>query len=139
MAYAAETRVPIANTKTEIQTLLAKHGADRFYCAEEPHRAQIGFFLGKTLIKITLPFPTGNLKPVQHDRLKRSRWRTLLMIIRAKLETVEAGISSVEEQFLSDIVTPHGSTVYEEFRPQLATMLSSGKAPTQLLIGPRRE
>ncbi len=33
------------------------------------------------------------------------------MIIRAKLETVEAGISTIEEQFLADIVAPHGSTV----------------------------
>jgi hypothetical protein len=35
MTYAADTRVPIQRTKHEIQALLAKHGADRFYCAEE--------------------------------------------------------------------------------------------------------
>ena len=30
MVYAAKTKVPIEKTKTEIETMLKRHGADRF-------------------------------------------------------------------------------------------------------------
>ena len=88
MTYATDTRVPIQRTKHEIQALLAKHGADRFYCAEEPERAQVGCFLGPTLVKITLPFVAGNRKPAQHDQLKRSRWRTGRASVRRSAATL---------------------------------------------------
>ena len=40
----------------------------------------------------------------------RQRWRALLLIIRAKLEAAEAGISTLETEFLANIVLPDGRT-----------------------------
>ena len=39
MAYAADTRVPISKTKTDIEELLAKHGAMGFAYATEGDRS----------------------------------------------------------------------------------------------------
>ena len=43
MAYAAQTRVPISQTKTHIEELLAKHGATGFAYAIEGYRSLVEF------------------------------------------------------------------------------------------------
>lgn len=41
------------------------------------------------------------------------------MIIKAKLEAVESGISTIEREFLYEIVLPDGSTVGDWVIPQV--------------------
>ena len=41
----------------------------------------------------------------------RQRWRALLLIIRAKLEAVESGITTLESEFLANVMLPGGGTV----------------------------
>ena len=50
------------------------------------------------------------------ERETRRRWRCLLLAIKAKLEVVETGISTFEEEFLSHIVVEDGKTVYEKIQ-----------------------
>ena len=40
----------------------------------------------------------------------RQRWRALALCIKAKLEAVECGITSFEEEFLAHVVMPNGQT-----------------------------
>ena len=62
----------------------------------------------------------------------RSKWRSLFLIIKAKLEAVESGISTVEREFFYDIVLPDGKTVGEWMAPQLEAAYESGKMPPLL-------
>jgi hypothetical protein len=58
----------------------------------------------------------------------RSRWRALALIIKAKLEAVDLGITSVEKEFAPDMVMGDGRTVYE----QMLAAIKSGTAPKTL-------
>jgi len=44
---------------------------------------------------------------------ERRRWLALLLVIKAKLEAVESGIITFEEEFLAHVVMPDGRTVLQ--------------------------
>ena len=54
------------------------------------------------------------------------------LAIKAKLEAVEAGISSFEEEFLAHVVLPDGSTFGAWAKPQLAAVYAGGSMPALL-------
>lgn len=62
----------------------------------------------------------------------RSRWRALYLIIKAKLEAVDSGISTIEREFLYDIVLPDGKTVGEYMAPQIEAAYTTGEMPPML-------
>lgn len=64
----------------------------------------------------------------------RSKWRSLYLIIKAKLEAVESGISTVEHEFFYDIVLPNGQTLGEYIAPQLELSYANGDMPPLLLL-----
>jgi len=126
-------------SQAQIRALLEKKGANRFMFMEEPDKATVMFFLDKLLIKIMLPYPDDRFSASARDRLVRSRWRVLLMMLRMRFEAAEAKISTIEEQFIGDIVTPDGATTYEWLRPQITRMVMDGRMPKTMLAieGPR--
>jgi hypothetical protein len=63
------------------------------------------------------------------DRELRRRWRALLMVIKAKLVSVEDGISTIEREFMADVVLPNGKTLGEWVAPQLDAAYQSGGMP----------
>ena len=127
--YADRTKVPVIQTRSEIETLLVKYGADQFVYANAPDRAVIGFTMQDRQVRFYLPL--GTLKPQQ----ARQRWRALLLVIKAKLESIESGIEEFEEAFLGQIILPDGKQVAEWAKPQLEAAYKSGKMPA-LLPGP---
>jgi hypothetical protein len=136
MAYAEKTKVAVAETRDEIQRLLSKRGAERFFFTDEPDKAVIGFFLGAMLIKITVPYPRQDAAILQQT--KRARWRRLLLIIKARFEAIDSGITTIEREFLADTVMPDGSTVAEWTAPALRSMIERGEMPTlKMLEGPK--
>jgi hypothetical protein len=54
------------------------------------------------------------------------RWRALCLVIKAKLEAVQSGISEFEDEFLANIVLPTGETVLSSIRPRIAEMYKTG-------------
>jgi len=59
--------------------------------------------------------------------------------VKAKLEAVETGIVSLEEEFLAHVVLPDGSTVGQWAEPQLAELYGRGDMPALLPgMGDRR-
>ncbi|WP_243647545.1 hypothetical protein [Cuneatibacter caecimuris] len=56
----------------------------------------------------------------------------LYLIVKAKLEAVETGISTIEREFFYDVVLPDGKTVGEWMAPQLETVYQSGDMPSML-------
>jgi hypothetical protein len=59
----------------------------------------------------------------------------VLLIIKAKLEAIDAGISTFDAEFLSSIMLPSGATVGEWAEPQLDRIYATGQMP-RLLPGP---
>ena len=58
MPYAAQTRVPISKTKTDIEELLAKHGAIGFGYVTEGDRAIVAFNMSGRRVHIMLVMPS---------------------------------------------------------------------------------
>ena len=54
MPYAARTRVPISRTKTDIEELLAQHGATGFAYASEGDRSLVAFSMSGRRVQIML-------------------------------------------------------------------------------------
>ena len=133
MAFAEKTRVPVDQTRTEIERTLRRYGADRFAYMTEAGRAVIMFEAGKRRIKFILPLPEGESEKVQQEL--RRRWRALLLCIKSKLESVASRIESFDEAFMAHVVMPDGKTVGEHALPMIARSYESQKM-VPLLPGP---
>ena len=153
MAYAEQTQVSVAKSKADIETLVQKAGAKQFVSGYRDDIAVIGFTLDNRQIRFLLPLPDiEDYRYTPEKRRKRSeeqayaaweqacrsRWRAMYLIIKAKLEAVEQGISTVEREFFYDIVLPDGRTVGEYLAPQIATAYETGKMPPLLPFAENR-
>jgi len=70
-----------------------------------------------------------------YEQNVRQRWRALLLSIKAKLEAVDAGISTIEQEFLPFVVMPDGRTFSDHVLPQIESIASTGKMPKLLTAG----
>ena len=62
------------------------------------------------------------------------------LAIKAKLEAVESGISTIEKEFLPFVVMPDGRTVSDHLLPNLKKYVVEGKMPSMLALpAPSRE
>lgn len=153
MAYAKDTSVSVERTEGEIKSIIRKYGATSFASFESGVTAMIAFEMQGRRIVFKLPLPDKEAKEFKFTPAKRiarskdqqlhaweqacrSRWRALLLSIRAKLESVEAGIETFEDAFLAHIQMPDGLTVSEHVRPKIATAYETGNMPP-LLPAPR--
>jgi hypothetical protein len=134
--YAAETDVPVERSKNEIEKTLRRYGADQFVSGWKDKVAIVGFIMNQRQIRFTLPLP--HRKDFNTDRQfeqsERQRWRALALAIKAKLEIVDAGIKTFEQEFLSDIVMPNGQCAGEWMVPQIKIAYETKKMP-QLFLG----
>lgn len=141
MSYAARTRVGQDRSEAEIKRIVLRFGAEQFMSAQSAHRAVLGFKVRDRLIRFELPLPTvedvrktetgrdrnaGALQDA-HDQETRRRWRALALVIKAKLEAVETGVTTFEQEFLAHIVMPGGKTVAELTLPSINAAYASGK------------
>lgn len=149
MAYAEKTAVSVSKSKAEIEEMIQRAGADQFVSGYRDDRAVIGFTLEKRQIRFILPLPDKldksfwytperrNKRTEQQayaawEQACRSRWRALYLIIKAKLEAIEAGISTVEREFFYDVVLPDGRTAGEFLAPQIEAAYETGEMPPLL-------
>lgn len=149
MAYAEKTSVSVARTKADIEELVQRHGADQFVSGYKDNVAVIGFSMAGRQIRFLLPLPdkqdreywytpgrglrrTEDAASSAWEQACRSRWRALYLIVKAKLEAVDAGISTVEREFLYDVVLPDGRTAGEWIAPQIEAAYQTGQMPAML-------
>lgn len=128
--YAVETRVPISQSRHEIEQTLTKFGATSFAFALQPAAATIMFEFNERRIRFDLP-----IKPGSTERDHRVRWRALLLSIKAKLVSVDTEIETFEEAFLAHVVLADGQKVYEHVRPGIEQQYLTGQMQP-LLAGP---
>jgi hypothetical protein len=149
MAYAENTTVPVEKSFSEMVTLLRKAGADRIAQMQGSDGFSIQFELSDRMIRFTLPVPlwtdmpkhngrnqtlTDDKRQTLADRVAMSRARALLLVVKAKLESVESEIETFEQAFLANVVMPDGKTVYERISEPLALEYRAGR-PSMLLLG----
>ena len=146
--YAKNTTVSSELSRIEIEKILIRYGADNFAYASGNGMALIGFVMYGRQVKFVLPMPrldefsktptgrdrTENSKYEAWEQACRQRWRALKLVIQAKLEAVECGISMFEDEFMANIVLPGGQTVSDFMKPQIEKAYALGQPP-QLLPG----
>jgi hypothetical protein len=145
--YAADTSVSADRTRNEIERTLERYGASGFayawqgqrvMIAFEAHNRRIRFFLELPDLTTFERTPSGRQKRTAaqmksaYDQVVRQRWRALLLLIKAKLEAVESGIVTFEEEFLAHTVLADGRTVAEWAGPQLHQLYGSNRMPPLL-------
>ena len=147
--YAAKTTVSSDRSRSEIESTLRRYGADQFLYGWEDGNAVVAFRVRGLHIRMNLPLPrmdefrlteTGGER-TQDSQLKaceqaeRQAWRALLLVIKAKLEAVGAGITTLEEEFLANMVLPDNSTIAQVLMPRLQEAVTTGKLPPMLPTG----
>lgn len=140
--------VAIARPGRDFVCTLRRYGATAFAYGWEENTAHVAFKLSGRQIRFRLPLPdpsaeeftltpTGRARSASaaeetYEQAVRQRWRALALVIKAKLEAVEAGISSVEDEFLAAITLPDGRSVSDWLGPQLAAVYARQAMPALL-------
>jgi hypothetical protein len=147
MAYAEGTTVTPERSQQEISATLRKYGAQSFAYGWDDNRAMIQFVAHERQIRFLLDLPHPDDKAFKTTSTGRSRtnpqsayegeirrrWRALNLAIKAKLESVETGIATFEEEFMAHIVMPDGKTVAEHLVPKIEAAYRTGGMPPSLL------
>lgn len=146
MPYAADTEVPVERSRQQIEAMLRQRGCEGYASAWSKEGDRIEFAWKGLRIRFVLP-PVDKEKHRYDAQARerkqqfwdkavqqadRVRWRGLFLVIKAKLEAVESGISVFEEEFLAFIVDPATDrTVGDHLIPQIQSggklLLGSGK------------
>lgn len=132
--YAAETEVSADKSKFQIAELLRSRKVEAYHTGWDQSRdiiefqwqgKQIRFVLEKPVIDGYRRNPRGGLRsPTEAQRAMeqadRQRWRALYLVIRAKIEAIEAQIAIFEEEFMAFIVVPgQNKTIGEIMVPRI--------------------
>lgn len=148
MSYGKDTEVPFERSIAEIVGLVERAGADEIGQLMAKDRFTLQFVLGERLVRFRVTFPTTaeieDLRGPRQDPAKvaaqwrRQRARALLLVIKAKLESVASGVETFEQAFLSNVVLADDRTVHERIAAPIAAEYE-GQRPSQLLlVGPSR-
>jgi len=152
MPFAENTTVPQERSRAEIERLISKYGADSFCSGWQGNEAMITFRLNNKFVVFRLKMPDrkdekfthyrhGSGKVVERkpeqaykewEQAGRQRWRALALVIKAKLEAVESGITTFETEFLAHIVLPGGQTVGQMILPKIEEAYATGNVPPLL-------
>jgi len=153
--YAASTEVSSSKSRDEIERILTRYGADQFMYGWQDSAAVVAFRANDRRVRFILPLPSREDPAFttykqgstffrraeseidrRYEQSIRQRWRALALVIKAKLEAVESGISEFEDEFLANIMLPTGATVGEWMRPQVAEAYRVGTMPPMLPMLP---
>jgi hypothetical protein len=147
--YAANTAVDSSASRAEIERTLVRYGATSFQYGTRSGIALVGFEMKDRQIRFTLELPLRDSREFTHhsrgvrtasaaanayEQAVRQKWRALALVVKAKLEAVESGISEFEQEFGMNIVLPDGRTVFEHAQPAIAQAYTTGHIPSLLQI-----
>lgn len=149
MKYAAHTSVPVNRSRDEIEKTLMRYGADQFVYGRDNAKVMIGFRYQRKSIKLDMCLPdpkdfeatpkgrkrVSSIGLQEWEKACRQQWRALALIIKAKLEGIESGISTFEKEFLAFICLPDGQTVGDITIPKINKAIEQQKMPKFLLAG----
>jgi hypothetical protein len=116
----------------------------------DQNRAIVGFILRERQIRFVVEMPdredrqfkwtnhssprrrTVNQQIEAYEQAVRQRWRALNLVIKAKLEAVEAGISTFDVEFMAQLVLPNNQTVADAVLPRILDGIETNTMPALL-------
>lgn len=127
--FAEGTTVSVESSRGEISGILTKHGCNRMAWATEPQGDVLQFELGGQAFRFRITRPTAD-EVRQRDSGEyvyphnvdweskatqewRRRWRANVLLIKAKLEFIDGGDTSLEREFMPYLVMKGGKTLGE--------------------------
>lgn len=132
--YAETTEVPVERSKRAIEEMLRQRGVEGYHTGWDQARdiiefmwksRQIRFILKRQTLK-DFAYNSKGTSRGEHQQQQayaqadRQRWRALYLVIRAKIEAVEADLAIFEEEFLAFIVVPgRNQTIGEILVPRI--------------------
>lgn len=147
MGYAASTTVTPERSRAELEGILRRYGATAFGYATTPLMAGVQFEAHGRRVRLTIPLPNRTDKRFTQDprysykartpaaaqnayeQACRQIWRALVLVVKAKLEAVDAGVASFEDEFLAYVLLPNGATVGDEVRAHIEHAYATGNMP----------
>lgn len=127
--YAAETTVPIDRTMGAIRKAIMDNGATRYAAIEGDGRYALEFDMLDRTIRFTVVLPAKKQEKYRLDKRGyarspekqyalwdqdcRTTFRAVLLVVKAKFESVAWKIETFEQAFYSHMVLPNGLTLYE--------------------------
>jgi hypothetical protein len=143
--FAEGTPVPVQNSRGEITGILTKHGCDTMAWGSAPGGDTLMFHLDGKQFRFQINKPT--LEDVQAmaradgkrlslirdwqpkiDAEWRRRWRAHVLLIKAKLEFIDGGDTTLEREFLPYLVLDDGRTITDLLNAGGLRLLTSGGA-----------
>ncbi len=141
--YAKNTSVAVSKTRAEIEQLLERAKAKQYGTAVDYDQltARIQFRLHERIVRFTVALPDRKKlgEGQRYERAERQRWRALLLVLKAKLESVESNIETFEAAFLSQIVMPNDRTVADIIIPMVVDSYKGGRMPKALAAAPNNQ
>ena len=143
--YAEGTTVAASRSLEEIKSTLIRFGADRdtFTYAEMGRRVALQFTVKTRVVRMEMTLP--DYEAFAKDRYGRRRlehviqkdweaecrrvWRTLAVLVKAKLAAIADGISTFEREFMADLLLPSGETVGRHVIEHLDEAMRTGAVP----------
>lgn len=145
--YAAETSVSSERSRAEIERTLSRYGARSFMYGYDSTCAIIVFETDDRRVRFVLPMPdredkqfkwtshkpprrrTVNQQEEAYEQAVRQRWRALNLVIKAKLEAVESGITTFDLEFMAQLVMPDDRTVADHVHPKIVQAYAENALP----------
>jgi hypothetical protein len=141
--YAKNTEVTSAKSRIELEETLGRYGATNFGYASTNEKAVVAFTAHERTIRFTLPLPDRHDRRFTHTEARgylrsdedqarlyeaeiRRGWRALNLVVKAKLEAVESGIVTFEQEFYAHTVMPGGNTLYEATHTEVERAIAEG-------------
>ena len=144
--FAEDTTVDVPRSQVELERTFQRYGARKFMRGWDGDKAFLLFELGNRRIQMVVPMPrrddfeltrrgkqrNANSALNAYEQACRQRWRAVNLVVKAKLEAVDSGISTIEQEFLAHIVLPSGQTVGGWLQPQIEAAYKNGTMPPLL-------
>jgi hypothetical protein len=139
--YAAGTRVDVHRSRFELERVLCSYGGRDFAFVEDDANASIQFAIHGRYVQLAFPLPDPGSRRFSHtasgrrrtaiaqerayEQALRENWRAFVLVVRGKLESVQSGVSTFEDEFASFLLP--------SFAEKTAVRKSSPKAVRWLL------
>jgi hypothetical protein len=136
--YAERTKVSVESSRGELTGILAKHGVQRMGWMGTPEGDELMFELGggqfrlriakPTLTEIRRDYPNAYDEQAKLDGEWRRRWRANVLLLKAKLEFIDGGDTTLDRELLPYRVLADGRTLEEAIGSGGLKMLAPGKS-----------
>lgn len=149
MRYAGNTKVSADRSLQEIKRTVERYGAESFAFAQDRDKAMVQFTLAERAVRFIVTMPdrdddeyvlteTGRERAeaaafTAWEKACRQRWRALALVVKAKLEAVESGITDFDREFLAYLVLPDNTTVGDTALPAVVEAYATGRVVTALI------